>query len=129
MSDPHQVEMVMLDQLVAKVHPYRMILDLVDFERLCEPIVDLDHTGRGAKGFGMIVTRFGCLLLQLMEDLSDRELQRHLQENVAAKFFCGLGLTDRTPDCSLFSKVRGRIGTQRLSELFASMRDQLKAQG
>ena len=128
MSGPRQVEMVMLDQLVAKDHPYRRILDLVDFEQLCETIAKLDNPGRGAKGFG-IITLFQCLLLQFMEDLSDRELQRYLQENVAAKFFCGFGLTDRTPDYSLFTKARRRIGTQRLSALFATLRDRLKTKG
>ena len=78
MHDPNQVEMATLNQLVASDHPYRKILELVDFERLCEPIVSLGNTGRGAKGFG-IVTLFQCLLLQFMEDLSDRELQRYLQ--------------------------------------------------
>ena len=120
--------MVMLDQWVAKDHPYRKALDRIDFERLCEPIANLDNTGRGAKGFG-IVTRFQCLLLQFMEDLSDRELQRDLQENVAAKFFCGFALTDRTPDYSLFTKARSRIGTRRLSALFATRRDQLQVKG
>lgn len=128
MNDPRQVEMVMLDQLVPQDHPYRRVLNVVDMGRLCGPILDLDKPGRGAEGFG-IVTLFRCLLLQFMEDLSDRELERYLQENNAGKFFCGFGLTERTPDYSLFTKVRSRIGTQRLSQLFASMRDQLKAKG
>jgi len=120
--------MATLNQLVAKDHPYRKILRLVDLPRLCEPIASLDNTGRGAKGFG-IVTLFGCLLLQFMEDLSDRELERYLQENNAAKFFCGFGLVDRTPDYSVFTKARRRIGTERLSDLFAKLRDQLQSQG
>jgi len=128
MSDPRQVEMVMLDQLVPQDHPYRRILEVADMARLCGPIADLDRPGRGADGFG-IMRLFRCLLLQFMEDLSDRELQRYLQENVAGKFFCGFGLTEQTPDYSLFSKVRGRIGTGRLSDLFAKLRDQLKAKG
>ena len=73
MNDPRQVELVMLDQLVPGDHPYRKILDLVDFERLCEAIVSLDNSRRGAKGFG-VVTLFRCLMLQFIEDLSDREL-------------------------------------------------------
>lgn len=128
MSDPRQMEMVMLDQLVPQDHPYHRVLEVVDMQRLCGPILELDKAGPGVDGFG-IVRLFRCLLLQFMEDLSDRELERYLQENNAGKFFCGLGLTERTPDFSLFSKVRGRIGTQRLSELFTALRDQLKAKG
>ena len=128
MHDANQIEMATLNQLVSQDHPYRRILNLIDLSRLCEPIAGLDNAGRGANGFG-IVTLFQCLLLQFMEDLSDRELQRYLQENNAAKFFCGFGLTDTTPDYSLFTKVRHRIGTKRLSDLFATLRDQLQTKG
>lgn len=128
LHDPHQLEMSTLDQLVPEDHPYRKMLNLVDFDQLCKPILSLDNTGRGANGFG-IVTLFQCLLLQFMENLSDRELQRYLQENIAAKFFCGFGLVDTTPDYSLFTRVRGRIGTKRLSDLFAQLRNHLKAKG
>ena len=38
-----------------------------------------------------------------MEGLSDRELERLIQENTAAKWFCGFSLTDKTPDFSVFS--------------------------
>jgi len=47
-----------------------------------------------------------------MEDLSDREMERYLQENVAAKYFCGFSLTEKTPDYISFSKMRARVGTR-----------------
>ena len=40
------------------------------------------------KGYG-VFRLFKCLLLQFMEDISDRELERYLQENNAAKWFYG----------------------------------------
>ncbi|MDR2781001.1 MAG: transposase [Holosporaceae bacterium] len=43
------------------------------------------------------------LALQFLEDLGDRELERYLSENTAAKWFCDFKLTERTPDYSLFS--------------------------
>ena len=52
-----------------------------------------------------------------------------LQENNAAKYFCGFGLCEVTPDFSLFSKTRKKIGPQELGALFAKMRDQLRAHG
>ena len=42
--------------------------------------------------------RFKCLLLQFFEDLSDRELERYLNENNAGKWFCEFGLSEPTPD-------------------------------
>jgi len=64
-----------------------------------------------------------------MEDLSDREMERYLQENVAAKYFCGFSLTDKTPDYTSFSKMRARIGTSQLSKIFTTIRKQLIKQG
>ncbi len=53
----------------------------------------------------------------------------YLEENLAAKWFCGFTLSEPTPDYSLFTRVRTRIGPTRLSHLFATMREQLKAAG
>jgi transposase, IS5 family len=72
---------------------------------------------------------FKYLLLQFLEDLSDRELERFLQENNASKWFCVSELTEPTPDHSAFGRIRDRIGANRLSKMFANLRDQLKAQG
>jgi transposase len=64
-----------------------------------------------------------------MEDLSDRELERYFQENNTAKWFCSFELTDKTPDFSVFSGIRQRIGTSKLSKIFQDLRDQLKTGG
>lgn len=72
---------------------------------------------------------FRCLLMQFMEDLSDWELERYLEENLAAKWLCGFPCAAPTRDYSLFSRVRTRIGPTRLSQLFATMREHRKAAG
>ncbi len=58
-----------------------------------------------------------------MEDISDRELERMLQENNSAKWFCGFTLSEQTPDFSVFSRARSRIGTNKLSKIFSLLRD------
>ena len=80
------------------------------------------------KGYG-IFRLFLCLLIQFMEDLSDRELEESLRTNLASKWFCQFGLTDKTPNYSLFSKIRLRIGTKRLAKIFNILRSQLKSKG
>ena len=82
----------------------------------------------GRTGYGQVCL-FRCLLLQYMEDLSDRQLEEFLSTNNVAKWCCGFGLIDKTPDHSLFSLVRKRIGTKQLSKFFNIMRDQLIARG
>ena len=56
-------------------------------------------------------------------------LERYLQENLAGKLFCGLSLEEVTPDFSYFSKLRAKIGTERLATLFNHVREALKNQG
>ena len=120
-----QIEMVALDNLVPSTHPYRRFQTYLPDPT--EGLADLSQL-KGADGYG-VERLFRCLLLQFMEDLSDRELQRYLEENLAAKWFCGFTLSEPTPDYSLFTRVRTRIGPTRLSQLFATMREQLKAAG
>jgi hypothetical protein len=51
------------------------------------------------------------------------------RENVVVEWFYGFGLTEPTPDHTVFTRARSRVGTQALSEIFANMRNQLKAKG
>ena len=120
-----QIEMIDLDSLLPAPHPYRRFHEyLPDVQAVLEEVVHL----KGADGYG-VERLFRCLLLQFMEDLSDRELERYLAENLAAKWFCGFTLSAATPAYSLFTRVRTRIGPSRLSTLFATMREQLQAAG
>ena len=52
-----------------------------------------------------------------------------LTENTSAKWFCGFTLNAHTPEHTLFTKVRKRIGTKRLSKIFNLARKQMKKQG
>jgi transposase, IS5 family len=119
---------VPLEHLVNKEHPYRRFIKLLDFEELTKPLKELENTEVGRHGYA-ISRGFRMLLLQYLEDLSDRELERYLQENLAAKLFCDFSLESHTPDFSYFSKLRSKIGTNRLAKLFNQVRDALKRQG
>ena len=77
--EPKQMEMICLDDLVPQNHIYRKFLTLwnlskteLELEKLEQ---DSDH--KGYSNFRM----FLCLLLQFVEDLSDRELEKFLREN------------------------------------------------
>ncbi len=120
-----QIEIVALDSVLTSTHSYRQFQAFLP--DATETLADVSQL-KGADGYG-VERLFRCLLLQFMEDLSDRELQRYLEENLAAKWFCGFTLSEPTLDYSLFTRVRTRIGTTRLSSLFATMRDQHKAAG
>ena len=123
----HQIEMVSLDSLVQDSHVYRKFNQIWSFKNT-ETKLRRFEKNNPHKGYGLL-RLFKCLLLQFMEDLSDRELEKFLQENTAGKWFCGFTLTNKTPDHSVFSKMRKRLGTNLLSNIFSDLRAQLKRHG
>src|SRR3990170_4668165 len=123
----NQIVMVSLEDLIPTNHIYRRFCDLWKFEGAQDQLKDVEKDNN-YKGYG-ILRLFKCLLLQFLEDLSDRELERYLQENTSGKWFCGFELTEPTPDHSVFGRIRTKIGTNKLSKMFSELRDQLKAQG
>ena len=116
-----------LDGLVPEDHPYRKLDALLSFETLSKPYQGL-YSAQGRKEKGV---EFGirALVLQFLEDLSDREMERYCQENLAGKWFCQMGLADKAPDHSYFGQFRQRLGTTNLMKLFSQVRDSLKAMG
>lgn len=123
----YQTEIICLNDLVPVTHIYRKFKNIWSFDSVNVQLRKLE-ADNNYKGFGML-RLFKCLLLQFMEDVSDRELERLLQENTAAKWFCDFGLSEPTPDFTVFSKIRRKIGTNILGDIFANLRSQLKAHG
>jgi len=123
----YQVEMVSLNQIVAQDHRYRSFIKVWDFKTVNQMLLVV-RKKNPYEGYG-IERLFRCLLLQFLEDLSDRELELFLKENMAAKWFCGFSLIEETPDHTVFTRARAKIGTGLLSKLFDQLRSQLKAQG
>lgn len=114
-------------ELVHPNHPYRKLLSIIDFSKFCKPLHSL-YKDFGRPGYH-IESGFAALVLQWFEDLSDRELERFLQENNAGKYFCGFTLREKTPDHSYLSGLRKKIGTARLADLFNLLGDKLKGKG
>ena len=123
----HQIEMISLDELVPTTDTYQKFSAIWSFKHATKQLKKLEKDNP-YKGYGLLRI-FKCLLLQFMEDLSDRELERFIQENTAAKWFCGFGLAENTADYSVFSKVRKRLGTKISSKIFTDLRDQLRKNG
>ncbi len=122
-----QVEMVSVGQLVSEKHPYRRLKEILDFDRIVKA-VKVPVSEVGAVGFGRSRLVM-CLILQFMEDLSDREFERFISENNAAKWFCDFSLTEKTPDFTTVCKFRNLIGTKQTDRLFNEVKRQLQAKG
>ena len=110
--------------MVPENHLYRTFNNIWNFKNTAKKLKKFE-TNNPHKGYGMLKL-YKSLLLQFMENISDRELERLLEENNAA---CGFSLVETTPNYSVFSSARQRIGTKVLSKIFSDLRYQLKAQG
>lgn len=119
--------MVSMEGLVPKKHTYRRLKELLDFT-LITKAVKVETKKIGAAGFGKIRLIL-CLILQFIEDLSDREFERFMSENIAGKWFCGFGLLEKTPDFTTICKFRNAIGTKQMSCLFNEVKRQMQLKG
>jgi len=117
-----------IEELVRVDHPYRKILKLIDFNKLCVGMDKECYSRFGSAGYHP-VQGIKMLFLQYWQDLSDRELEEYLKDSNAGKYFCGFSLLEETPDHSYFTKFRARIGTKRIAEIFNKIRDGLKTSG
>lgn len=117
----------LLEKLVAKDHAYRKVREMLPFGKLVKPFRKL-YSDKGAKGID-VEKGFAALLLQFWEDLSDRQMEKALQENTAMKWFCGYRLIEETPDHSYFGKLRKRLGTKRIKDLFDQINKMLEEAG
>ena len=82
----YQVEMVNLEELVSSTHQYRKFSKVFDFSEIEKSLNSIEKEA-AYKEYG-VSRLFRRLVLQFMEDISDRELERYIRENNAAKWFC-----------------------------------------
>jgi IS5 family transposase len=122
-----QMQLVSLDQLIPADHSYRKYKEVWNFKPVFKELKRIKKANPH-EGYGLD-RLFLCLLLQFLENVSDRELERFIRENVTARWFCGFSLLDKTPDHTVFTRARDRIGTQRMSKIFSILRDQLRIKG
>jgi len=116
-----------LEKLVDQDHTFRQLNELINFAEIVSPYYGL-YSDIGAAGID-ILKGFKCLLVQFWEDYSDREMERALKDNIAVKWFCGFELLEDTPDHSYFGKLRKRLGTKNIADIFNKVNDVLRGKG
>ncbi len=77
-----QVEMISLEDLIPETHNYRKCDQIWSFKSVEKRLKTLGKNNPN-KGHGLL-RLFKCLLLQFMENLSNREPERYIQENNVA---------------------------------------------
>jgi IS5 family transposase len=113
--------------LVPEKHTYRKLKYLVNFDLLVKA-ADVPVSPIGATGY-TAVRLVMCLILQFIEDLSDRLFERFMSENIAGKWFCSFSLSEDTPDFTTFCKFRNLLGQEKIQLIFDEFKRQLTEKG
>ena len=122
-----QTEKEVFDMVIPSDHPFRRIRDMVDWDTILTPLVH-HYSKTGTPGIEMEKGVL-AMLVQFWEDYSDREMEKCVRENMAVRWFCGFGLMETTPDHSYFSKLRARLGTKAIADLFDRINNILDGHG
>ena len=103
-----EMEIVILDQMIPENHLLRRIDHAVDFSfihKLCEPLYCLDN-GRPAINPELL---FRMIFIGYLYGVkSECRLEEEVNYNLAYKWFCGLGITQKAPDATTLSANRRR---------------------
>ncbi len=103
-----EMDLVMLEQLIPEDHLLRKVEKAVDFSfiyPLCAPLYS-ENNGRPAIDPEMI---FRMLFIGYLYGIrSEARLEEEINYNMAYKWFCGLGLTEKAPDATTISQNRRR---------------------
>ena len=109
-------------------HFLRRLKDAIDFAPVRPLVADCysPNQGRGATD-PVCLLKFS--LLQFHYDLSDDNVMRQAQVNLAFRFFLDLSATTKLPEPSLLSQFRTRLGTERFQKIFDEILRQARAAG
>lgn len=117
----------LLEKSISEDHPFRILSASVELDKIARKYRHL-YSNLGTKGIP-IEKAFRLLVIQFLEDYSDREMERAILENLAVKWFCGYRISEATPDHSFFGIFRKRLGTQNLKNIFDQVNDKLRQDG
>ena len=116
-----------LNTLVRTDHELRKIAAVVDFGKIARKYIEL-KTELGRKGYGLAVG-IKCLFLQFYYDLSDREMENRLRDDLGFRWFCGISLEEETPDHTFFCRIRTILGARRVGQVFKNIMQKAEEKG
>lgn len=120
-------EQEIMEKNVREDHPFRKLNQFLNLDKIARKYRHL-YAKTGAKGLP-IEKALRALAIQFLEDYSDRQMERALEENIAVKWFVGYELNEPTPDHSFFGKFRDRLGVENLKTIFDTINTILEEKG
>jgi transposase len=125
---PTDIDLLVFEKLVPADHYLRRLKAAIDFEPFRALVADCYVEGLGAPAADP-VRLLKLSLLQFQYDLSDSQVLRQAQVNVAFRFFLDLSLESPLPVPSLLSQFRTRLGVERFTRVFNEILRQGRARG
>lgn len=98
------------DQVVSQNHFLRLLNQLIDWEQFAVRLIEL-YRGGGEYGRPPFNPSqiLKMNLIAYFYNLSDRQVEVYVNENLPAKYFIGLGLDQKAPDHSTLTVFRNRL--------------------
>jgi transposase len=127
-SAPTDLELLVFEKLIPADHYLRRLKAAINFEPFRALVADCYVVGLGAPAEDP-VRLLNLSLLQFQYDLSDSQVLRQAQVNVAFRFFLDFSLESPLPVPSLLSQFRTRLGVDRFTRVFNEILRQGRAQG
>lgn len=124
---PTAIDELVFEKLIPKDPYLRRLKAAIDFEPLRALVADCYASGVGAPAEDP-VRMLKLSLLQFQYDLSDNQVLRQAQVNVAFRFFLDLSVESALPVSSLRSQFRTRLGTERFERVFNEILRQARVQ-
>jgi len=107
-----------LRDLIPEEHVLARVARVLDLSWLKGEVADLYCSDNGRPGIAPETAVRLMLAGFLVGIVHDRQLIREATVNVAIRWFCGFGLTERMPDHSSLTRIRQRWGEQRFRHIF-----------
>ena len=127
-SAPTDLDLLVFEKLIPADHYLRRLKAAINFEPFRALVADCYAEGLGAPAADP-VRLLKLRLLQFQYDLSDNQVLRQAQVNVAFRFFLDLSLESLLPVPSLLSQFRTRLGVDRFTRVFNEILRQGRVQG
>jgi transposase len=127
-SAPTEIDLLVFEKLIPADHYLRRLKVAIDFEPCRALVADCYAAGLGAPAEDP-VRMLKLSLLQFHYDLSDSQVVRQAQVNVAFRFFLDLSIESALPVPSLLSQFRTRLGEEGFTGVFNEILRQARAQG
>lgn len=125
---PTDIDRLVFEKLLPADHYLRRLKAAIDFEPLRALVADCYVEGLGAPAADP-VRMLNLSLLQFQSDLSDSQVLRQAQGNVAFRFLLDLSLASPLPVPRLLAQFRTRLGVERCPRVFNEILRQGRARG